>query len=191
MNTHRLGTSGDALVQLRSKALSLRGIESRMTLFEAITQGDLQAVEEALAATKDINEVGREGRTALIEAAALGRVDVVRLLIKHGAEPGWKDESDETAILKAGANGYPEVVSALEPHASDDERDMARAFLEAFGKSTGPEYHYDPSRLQRKVDELQKKVADVAARAANFVGHEEPLKRLERQARAEEHKKKP
>ena len=32
--------------------------------------------------------------------------------------------------------------------------------------------------------------SDVAARAANFVGHGEPLKRLERLARAEDQKKK-
>lgn len=154
-----------------------------MTLFEAITTGDFEAVETALASTRDVNEVGAEGRTPLIEAAALGRVDVIRLLLKAGAEPGWKDDSDDTAILKAGANGYPDAVLALEPHASDDERDMAHAFLAAYGKSTGPEYQYDVSRLQRKV-------ADVAARAANFVGHEAPLKRLERNARAEELKKK-
>ncbi len=155
-----------------------------MTLFEAITTGDLEAVQVALAETKDVNQVGGEGRTALIEAAALGRVDVIRLLLKAGAEPGWKDDTDETAILKAGANGHPEAVRALELHASDDEKDMAHAFLAAYGKSTGPEYQYDVSRLQRKV-------ADVAARAANFVGHEEPLKRLERAARAEDLKKKP
>lgn len=155
-----------------------------MTLFEAITTGDLDAVQTALAETKDVNQVGHEGRTPLIEAAALGRVDVIRLLLKAGAEPGWKDDADETAILKAGANGYPEAVRALESHAGDDEKDMAHAFLAAYGKSTGPEYQYDVSRLQRKV-------ADVAARAANFVGHEEPLKRLERAARSEDLKKKP
>ncbi len=154
-----------------------------MTLFDAIAHGDFAAVEAALDSTPDVNLVGHQGRTPLIEAAALGRLDVVRLLLQRGAEPGWKDESDETAIMKAGAHGYPAVVAALEPHASDDERDMARAFLAAFGKVNGPEYQYDVSRLQ-------KKVADVAARAANFVGHEAPLKRLERLERAEEHKKK-
>ena len=154
-----------------------------MTLFEAIAHGDFAAVESVLSSTIDVNQLGREGRTPLIEAAALGRLDVVRLLLQRGAEPGWKDELDETAILKAGAHGYPAVVAALEPHASEDDRDMARAFLAAFGKSNGPEYQYDVSRLQ-------KKVAEVAARAANFVGHEEPLKRLERQERAEDHEKK-
>ncbi len=153
-----------------------------MTLFEAITAGDFASVQLALQQTKDVNEVGHEGRTPLIEAAALGRLDVVKLLLERGAEPGWKDEAQETAILKAGANGYPDVVAALAPLAPDDERDMARAFLAAFGKSHGPEYHYDPSRLQ-------KKVAEVAARAANFVGHEDPLKRLERNERAEQNTK--
>ena len=155
-----------------------------MTLTEAVTLGDFAAVAAALEETKDINEVGAEGRTPLIEAAALGRLDVVRLLLKHRAEPGWKDAAGETAILKAGANGYPEVVLALEPFADDDERDMARAFLAAYGKSHGPEYRYDVTRLQRKL-------AEVAARAASFVGHEAPLKRLERSDAAERFKKKP
>jgi hypothetical protein len=154
-----------------------------MTLFDAIAHADLAAVELALGETKDLNAVGHEGRTPLIEAAALGRLDVVTLLLKRGAEPGWKDDLDETAILKAGAHGYPAVVSALEPYASDDERDLARAFLAAFGKSHGPEFQYDVSRLQ-------KTVATVAARAANFVGSEEPLQRVERADRAEAHHKK-
>lgn len=154
-----------------------------MSLYESVLAGDAEAVLKALAETKDVNQLGPENRTPLIEAAAAGRADLVELLLKAGAEPSWKDAAEETAILKAAANGHGHVVQLLFSYASDDERDMARAFLAAYGKSHAPEYQVDAS-------EFQKKAVEVAARAANFVGHEDPLKRLDRQKRSEELKKK-
>ena len=89
----------------------------------------------------------------------------------------WKDQAGETAYLKAGANGHAAVLRRLEPHADEDERDLGRAFLAAHGASHGPEYQYEPGRLKKAAVEL-------AARAADFVGDEDPLQRLERLRRA-------
>jgi ankyrin repeat protein len=101
----------------------------------------------------------------------------VQALLTAGAEPEWKDEAEETALLKAAANGHVAVVNLLGPHAPEDERDLARAFLSAFGASHAPDFQYDESRLKKKAIEL-------VARAADFVGNEDPLKRVERVDRA-------
>lgn len=154
-----------------------------MSLFEAIETENLAAIERALAETKDVNELGPGRTTPLIEAARRGLTHAVKLLLAKGAEPTWRDDEQETAILKAGANGHPEVVALLAPGSSEDDRDLAKSFLAAFGASHSPEYQYDPSRLH-------KKAVEVAARAANFIGHDDPMKRLERNDRAQDLKKK-
>lgn len=154
-----------------------------MSLFDAIATENLEAIQRALAAAKDVNELGPGRTTPLIEASRRGLTHAVKLLLSKGAEPTWRDDEQETAILKAGANGHPEVVALLEPVSSEEDRDLARSFLAAFGASHAPEYQYDASRLH-------KKAVEVAARAANFVGHDDPLKRLERNERSQDLKKK-
>lgn len=153
-----------------------------MSLFEAIAAKNLEALVKALP-SNDVNEVGDGKTTPLIEAAKTGFLEGVKRLLAAGAEPDWRDDQQETALLKAAANGHAQVAAVLMPHASDDDRDMAKQFLAAFGASHAPEFQYETSPLHRSLVEK-------AARAANFVGHEEPLKRIERQERAEAEQKK-
>lgn len=149
-----------------------------MTLFDAVESGDLEQLKAALASSSDVNELGPEKRTPLIEAAARGWLEGVEALLEHGAEAEWRDGSDETAMLKAAANGHAEVAQRLSKGASDDDKSLASSFLKAYGASHAPEYKDDGGSLKRKV-------AEVAARAAHFVGDEEPLARVERMERAE------
>lgn len=86
-------------------------------------------------------------------------------------------------MVGADSNENPEVVALLAPGSSEDDRELASSFLQAFGASHAPEYQYDPSRLHEKA-------VEVAARAANFIGHDDPLKRMERNDRAQDLKKK-
>jgi len=148
-----------------------------MDLFAAVATADLVALKQALAAAPDVNVLGPGRVTPLIAAAAAGWLEGVGLLLAAGAEPTWKDQAGETAYLKAGANGHAAVLRRLEPHADEDERDLGRAFLAAHGASHGPEYQYEPGRLKKAAVEF-------AARAADFVGDEDPLQRLERLRRA-------
>lgn len=155
-----------------------------MTLFEAAECGDVALLRAALKSAPDVNVLGDEKKTPLIHAAARGWVEGVNVLLAAGAEPSWRDASDETALLKAAANGHLEAARALAPMASEEDRALANSFLKAFGKSHAPEFNYDSAP-----GGLKKKAVQVVARAANFVGDEDPLRRVERQERAEDAKK--
>ena len=164
-----------------------------MTLYEAVKSGDVAAVKRELSAAKDVNELGAEGRTPLIEASAAGRADLVKLLLDAGAEPSWKDSMEETALLKAAANGHQAVMKLLWPHVGEEERATAQAFVRATSQASSPEFFgpdAPPTDPEEEPGAIHKKAVDIAARAANFFGHEAPLKRVERQNRAEDLKKK-
>lgn len=154
-----------------------------MTLYEAVESGDVSAVKAALATSSDVNVLGPERRTPLIEAAGRGDLEIVQLLLDAGAEPHWRDATDETALLRAAANGHLAVARLLSPHSNDEERALANSFLKAFGATQGPD-------LPREEPGLKRKVAEVAARAAGFVGYDEPLERIERVDRSTTNPKK-
>jgi ankyrin repeat protein len=157
-----------------------------MNLFEAVQAGDAGALEQLAARVIDINEAYEGGRTALIQAAALGRAQLVKVLLEAGADASLKDDEHETALLKAAANGHLDVVYLLAPLAAEDERDLARAFLKAHGKSYSPEYQGPAEDFGK----LKRAAATATARVAKFVGHDDPAERLERVLRSEKNAKK-
>ena len=154
-----------------------------MTLYEAVESGDVSVVKAALATATDVNELGPEKRTPLIEAAGRGDLEIVQLLLAAGAEAAWRDATDETALLRAAANGHLAVARLLAPMADDEERALANSFLKAAGAT------HAPAELKEEAG-LKRKVAEVAARAAGFVGHDDPLARLDRIDRSETNAKK-
>src|SRR5579871_2376204 len=109
-----------------------------MTLLEAIHAGDSAAASKSLRGGADANELGEGGETPLMAAASAGWPDLVKALLAAGAEPSLTDGGGETALLRAAAGGHRKVVELLLPHASQDDRDMARAYLDAAGRSDGP-----------------------------------------------------
>lgn len=153
------------------------------TLFEAVEAQDAQALDQAIEAASDLSPLGPGKTTPLIEAARRGWLAGVDRLLEAGAEAAWRDEAEETALLKAAANGHRAVAQRLEGLATEDERDLARAFLAAFGSVSAPEYEYDESRLKHKA-------VGLAARAASVLGHEEPSRRVERVDRAQANRRK-
>jgi len=153
------------------------------SLFEAVSQGDVDAAVAAIEAGEDVNAIGEGGRTPLIEAARKGHVELVELLLEAGAAAFLKDDEQETALMKAAANGERDVCEVLFDHCDEDERQMASAFLAASGKTHGPPREQTPSKLTRKV-------ATLGARAAKFVGHERLQQRVDRVERAEKSEQK-
>ncbi|MBL8951699.1 MAG: ankyrin repeat domain-containing protein [Myxococcaceae bacterium] len=156
-----------------------------MNLYEAVRAKDAEALRKLATTVVDVNEAFEGGRTALIEAAADGELELVKILLGAGAEPSWKDDEHETALLKAAANGHTDVVHVLAPMASEDERDLARAFLKAHGKSFSPEYQGPAEDFGT----LKRAAATASARVSKFVGHDAPSERLERVERSEKNKK--
>jgi ankyrin repeat protein len=154
-----------------------------MTLFQAVESGDVEQVKASLATSPDVNMLGPDKRTPLIEAAGQGQLEMVKLLLAAGAEPRCRDAFDETALLRAAANGHLEVARVLSPMAEDEERELARSFLAAAGMTEEQAKHETDTSLKRKA-------VDLAARAANFVGHDDALGRVERVERAEKNAKK-
>jgi uncharacterized protein len=151
------------------------------SLFMAARNGAQDEVSQALKSGADANELGEHRSTPLIEAARNGHVEVVKILLEAQADTHWKDDESESAILKAGANGHAHVVEVLFEYASPDDRALALAFLKACGSTQGPEFSSDVTRLQ-------KKAAEMSARAATFFGDEKLQQRVDRMSRANEKK---
>ncbi len=159
-----------------------------MNLFEAVEAADAEEVVARLEAGEDINQMGPGGSTPLIAAARVGNTDLVEVLLAAGAEPMLKDDEQESALLKAAANGHRGVCALLLPMANDDERGMAEAFLGAVGKTHAPKAAALPDGflgIRKKTEELKRRAAVLGARAAKFVGYEQPAERLEQLERAE------
>ena len=85
-------------------------------LLRAATQGDLQHVEELLAAGADVNAKSSSGETPLHNAAYSGNVALVELLLASGADVNAKDRSGVTPLHVAAQRGYREVAEVLLAH---------------------------------------------------------------------------
>ena len=83
-------------------------------LFDAISSGNLEALEELLATDVNIKQKDENGATALLLAAYNGHVKVVKFLLtnKH-SQSSEKDNSGNTALLLAAFQGKIPVLKYL------------------------------------------------------------------------------
>ena len=91
-----------------------------MKLREAIREGDIEAVQQHLAAGADVNAKDEEGLTPLHLAASWGHKEIAELLIDNGADVNAKDDGGwvplSRAAMRAGISGYrghKEIVELL------------------------------------------------------------------------------
>lgn len=157
-----------------------------MSLFNAIRAGDVAQVEELLAAGEDANLLGDRGRTPLMAAAETGNEQLVRAVLSAGGEPFLTDSMGETALIIAAAHGHAAVCQLLMPHASEDERDMARRLLRDAGKTELPP---GPPPEGPGPSETRRKLAAASAYVANKLGDAGPTQRLARFLRSEKDRK--
>jgi uncharacterized protein len=159
-----------------------------MSLFDAVSAGEVARVQALLAGGEDANLPGERGRTPLMVAAEAGHVEVVQALLAAGAEPFLTDELGETALLIAAAHGQAGVCALLLPHASEDDRDLARRLLRDCGL---PQGELPPAPLDEGPgpSPAQRKLASVGAYVANKLGDDGPTKRLARLFRSEKGRK--
>lgn len=100
------------LVSLSLSALAVSAAQAG-PIHDAVRQGDVAAIEAAIASGADLEAEDEAMLTPLVIAALEGREDVVALLIAGGADPAGRDGNGLTA-LHAGAHvGALEVVRTL------------------------------------------------------------------------------
>ena len=88
-------------------------MSSSLSLTNAITAGDENAVSRLLATGADVNETTNGGQTALILAVIFGRTNLVRILMNAGADPQLRDNLGLNAIEWAQRRGLNEAYSIL------------------------------------------------------------------------------
>lgn len=84
-----------------------------VTIHLAALQGNVEAVQQHIAAGSDLNEKDAWGSTPLIIAAAFGNTDVVRALIEGGVDLNLRNNEGATALHTAAFLCRTEIVQAL------------------------------------------------------------------------------
>jgi len=88
-------------------------VSSSLSLTNAVTAGDENAVSRLLAGGADVNETTNGGQTALILAIIFGHTNIVRVLVNAGADPKLRDNLGLDAIAWAQRRGLPEAHAIL------------------------------------------------------------------------------
>jgi uncharacterized protein YceK len=82
-------------------------------LSNAAAQGDLELVQQLLAAGADVNNTDSWGHTPLISACWAGHKDIVQVLLERGADVKATTPRGWTALRFATKLGHPEMVELL------------------------------------------------------------------------------
>lgn len=119
-------------------------------LIEAVTQGDVAAVQTLLEQGADANIVGQHGHRPLLIAAANGALDIVRLLLDYGANINDETRSPHpqidrvTPLIQAATRGHPEIVQLLlargvDLRAANNQgiQALTEAFIDRYGLLKG------------------------------------------------------
>ena len=90
-------------------------------LIEAIENGNLQAVKNALRNGADINMRERIGpyRTILMIVAGQGKWDLAKVLVESGANVNATDVHGDTALMEACREGHLNIVELLIEHGAN------------------------------------------------------------------------
>ena len=123
-----------------------------MKLIEAIKEGDIEAVKQAIAAGTDVNAPDIGELTPLHSAAAEGHKDVVELLIANGADVNAKNSGGDgvsTPLHNAAMEGHKEIVELLIANGADVNA------IDDFYKATPLDYAVDEGK-EETADRLRK-----------------------------------
>ncbi|MBX3722061.1 MAG: ankyrin repeat domain-containing protein [Turneriella sp.] len=88
--------------------------ESVTPLMMAAKKGDIEGVQQRLAAGDDLNLTDVQGETAIYKACAASHIDVVKLLIKAKADVNIATKyGGETPVIVAAQKGYDDIITLL------------------------------------------------------------------------------
>ncbi|MDQ8022002.1 MAG: ankyrin repeat domain-containing protein [Moraxellaceae bacterium] len=87
------------------------------SLLEAAAQGQVQAIDAALAAGASIDAVDAHGNTPVMRATLAGKVAAVRRLVDAGADVNRRNAISDNPFLYAGAEGQLEILRIVAPRA--------------------------------------------------------------------------
>jgi len=90
--------------------------EADRALRSAAYEGNIEAVNQHLAAGADVNTKSERGRTPLHNAARWGHKEIIELLIAKGANVNAKDEDGDTPLDWAIEDNHTEVPDLLRKH---------------------------------------------------------------------------
>ncbi|SVB06704.1 uncharacterized protein METZ01_LOCUS159558 [marine metagenome] len=84
-----------------------------ISIHSAAFKGNIEAVQQHLAAGTDVNTKDGSGSTPLHTASTWGRKEIAELLIAKGADVNAKDEDGWTPLLNATIDGHKEIIELL------------------------------------------------------------------------------
>jgi beta-lactamase regulating signal transducer with metallopeptidase domain len=107
---------GDRRVQLERSRPS-RALDR--ALLEAAEEGDVEGINDLIAAGADVNAPVDGDGSALIAAARRGRLDIVRKLLDRGADPNLGVGGDGSPLIMAARQGHVAIVELLLQRGAD------------------------------------------------------------------------
>ena len=138
-NTEQVGHGNPRQIAMRRGHQDFVGLMARLAdvplpspntalLIDAITAGNMEAVEDALAIGASANATDFTGRPILGLAARTGNAELVKRLVSAGADVDAVDEIGFTALMEATRDGKVNVVKfLLETGANPNHRSEASA----------------------------------------------------------------
>jgi ankyrin repeat protein len=90
-------------------------------LWDAIEDGSVVRVKNALKAGADVNDKDEDGHIPLMSACYFGHLEIVKLLLKAGADANRWAQGD-TPLGRAAAGGHREIYELLHPIVTDEIR---------------------------------------------------------------------
>ena len=93
---------------------SLQSLGSpQKTLFETISEGDLQATKSLIEKGEDVNAINQKGETPLILAVLKRKEKIMSLLLEKKANPNQTTKEGMTALMYASRLQFPKACSNL------------------------------------------------------------------------------
>ena len=108
------------LIQKRQQAQEAKTEEFEISIHKAAWKGDIKAIEQHLAAGKDVDaKDDLYGDTPLLWAAGFGHKKVIEMLITKGADVNAKAEEGWTPLHYAAGGNDKEIVELLSTKGAD------------------------------------------------------------------------